>query len=301
MQTDASHLTDLEVKEIEALAIRAPDEDLSYSAVFQAKLLTNPSAETGNYTVVTDSGEAEVVRRGSRYAKLTISGTEVSYILESFGIEFEIYKDDIKASKMFGRPLDMEYVERAVRAAQEKLNKIAYVGDTKFGTLPGVVELSGVTAITGTDLDTANLNLFNEVQIALNSIPSKYRRRNYTLVVADKEFKKFTAIGNTTTDDSWLTMIEKNIRNLKVVMDDEIIAGAALAGGGTIATGTAMLIPYEKTLARLPIAKELKAVMDKNSITNEYEEAVRGKIAGKVGPVEVPFPAAVGKITSWDA
>lgn len=301
MQTDSGHLTTEEIKEIEALALRAPDEDLTYSTVFQTKLLTNPAAETGEYYTLSDSGAAEVVRRGSRYGKLTISGTKVTYSLESFGIEFEVYKDDIKASRMFGRPLDMEYVARAVRAAQEKLNTMAYLGDTKFGTLPGILEMSGVTAITGTDLDTANLNLFDEVQVAMNSLPAKYRQRNYYLVVADKEYKKFTKIGNTYSNESWLTIIEKNIKNLKVIMDDTIIAGATLASGATIATGTAMLIPYDSSLVRLPIAKVLKAVMDKNSVDNEYEEALRGKIVGKVGPVEAPFAAAIGKITGWDA
>lgn len=303
MQNDAGtgHLTDLEVKEIETMAMRAPDTDLTYSQVFQVKLLTNPSAETGEYYVVTDSGEAEVVRRGSRYGKLTISGTKVSYSLETFGIEFEIYKDDIKASRMFSRPLDLEYVARAVRAAQEKLNTMAYRGDTKFGTLPGIVELSAATDITGTDLDTANLNLFNEVQTAINSLPAKYRRRNYTLVMADKEYKKFTAIGNTYSNESWLTIIERNIPNLKVVMDDELAAGNATAGGSTVATGTALLIPYDASLVRLPIAKTLKAVMDINTVNNDYEEAIRGKIMGKVGPVEAPFGESVGIITGWDA
>ena len=298
---DAGHVTAEEITVIEGRAKRTPDVDLSYSQVFKPKLLSNPDAETGSYIILTDSGSANIVRRGSRYNKLKINGSKVSYVVEEVGIEYEVNKADIRQAKSIGRPLNLEYVDRAIRACHEKINTLVYRGDTEFGEFPGLLELAGVTTYTGTDLDTSNLSLFDEFVLAMNSIPAKFRSRSYYLVLADKEYKKFLKQGNQYTQQTWKNMIESNYSNVKVIMDDELVSGASLSGGGTIATGTALLIPSDEQLCRIPMGYPVKSVVNKATVSDSYHKSILGRAEARMGPVEVPFPTAVCKITGWDA
>ena len=301
MQKDAGHVTAEEITAIENRAKRAPDVDLSYSTVFKPKLLTNPDAETGSYTVLTDSGSANVVRRGSRYNKLKINGSKVTYAIEEVGIEYEVEKADIRQAKSVGRPLNLEYVDRAIRACHEKINALAYRGDTEFGEFPGLLEMAGVTTYSGNDLDTADLSLYDEFVSAMNSLPLKFRKRQYYLVLADKEWKKFQKQGNQYTQQSWQNMIETNYPNVKVVGDDEIVSGADLSGGGTISTGTALLVPSDEELCRMPVGYAVKSVVNRATVSDDWYKSILGRAEARVGPIEVPFTTAVVKITGWDA
>jgi len=296
---DSGHLTKEEVTFIEAIGKRSPDLDLTYSEVFQPLLLQNPDAEVGKYEVLTDSGEANLVRKGSRFNKLKLNGSSVRYDIEECGIEYAIRKADIRLARKFGRPLNLEYVERAKRATDEKINALCYRGDTEFGEFPGVLELVGLTSYSGTALNTASLNIVNEVVNAFNSIPQKFRRRSYTLVVADREWKVFTKIVDNASNANIMTLIMQSIPNLKIVNEADLTAGLDLAGGGTIAAGTALFIPNDRELTRLPIAKAVRSVIDSNSQSNEFLKELKGRVEARMGPVEVPFPTAVVKVTGW--
>lgn len=299
ISNDTGHLRREEVQFIENVSKREPDLDLTFSQVFQPLLLTNPNTEVGEYRTLTDTGSAGIVRRGSRFGKLKINGTRVTYTVDEVGIEYGIMKADIEAARNFGRPLNVEYVERAKRATDEKINILCYRGDTEFGEFPGIVELSGVTAYSGTALTTASLNIVNEVINAFQAIPVKFRSRQYTLVLADQEWKIMQKIVDNSSNASIMDLVSRNIPNLSVVLETEIDSGKSLAGGGTIASGTAMLIPNDRELVRLPIAKPTQSVIDSNSQSNAFEKELRGRVEARLGPVEVPFPTSVVKITGW--
>lgn len=298
MNNDSGHIRTWEIEEIEKVAMKAPADILTYATVFQPLLMTNPNVETGKYTVRTKSGDAEIIRRGTDFPKMKINGNEVTYSFYEIGISYAVNKDDIALAKSFGRPLNLEYVEEAVETTFNKMNSFVYRGDSQFG-IGGVLELSGVTAISGTDLDTASLNLYDEVRTTMDSLPVKYRNKPYYLVVADAEDIKFNKIGNDYRNESWKKIIEDNIKNLTIIVEEQFDAGLALAGGGTIVAGTAMLIPNDKKLARLPVAKPVKSIVSKTSVQDDYLEDIEGKVKGRIGPVEVPFPTAIAKITGW--
>lgn len=299
MKQDDGHLTKEEVQAIEARAVRPVDDYLSYADVFKPKLLSNPDAEQGGYRVLERTGKAGIVRRGANYKKLKVNGSSVTYDISEVGIGYDLPKVDIKLAKSFNRPLNLEYVDSAIRVAHEKINEMVYRGDTEFGEYPGVLSLTGVTAYSGTDLDTADLNLYDEFVNMFNSLPSKFRKRKYNLVLADAEYKKFLTIGNAYKDLSWKQMIESNYSNVKVILDDEIAAGNELAGGGTIAAGTAMLIPHDDDLCRLPIGYVVKSVVDKESVSNSFKKNIEGRSEGRYGPIEAPHPTSLIKITGW--
>jgi hypothetical protein len=66
-----------------------------------------------------------------------------------------------------------------------------------------------------------------------------------------------------------------------------------LYNAGTVASGTGLLIPNDKTLCQMTIAKSPYTLLEPKIV----DEAVKGAVAARVGIVETPFPTAIGKIT----
>lgn len=295
---DNSYLFEDEVKVVSETVSRAPDLDLTFNRVFSLRQMANPDAEVSKYRVAdTDSGTAELLRGLAEYPKIDISGSESTTDIYKIGISFDIPTQDVNNSRAFGRKLDVEYVDRAKRKVDEKMNAFAYAGDTKFG-VPGILELSGVTTHSGSDFDTANLNLADQVTIAINSIPIEFRGRPYSCVMADTEWKKLTKIGNTTTNQTWLEIIRRQWPNIQFIVEAQLDSGTNLASGSTVAAGTAMLIPSDPTLVRIPVGRMPNAVFQA-AANVAYEEKVSGKVKARIGAIEVPYPTSVVKVTGW--
>lgn len=296
---DSGHLTKEELNLIEQVGKRTPDLDLTFPQVFQPLLMGNPNAETGEFRILTDTGVASLVRNGSKFNKLKINGSKVTFSVDECGIEYGIKKTDIESARTFGRPLNMEYVERAKRATDEKINILCYRGDTEFGEFPGILELSGATAYSGTALSTASLNIVNEIINGFQAVPVQFRKRNYKLVIADREWKKLTKIIDNSSNSNIIDLVQRSLPNVEIVTEAEFDAGLGLSGGGTIAAGTAMFIPSDRELVRLPVAKTTSSIIDSNSQSNAFEKELRGRVEARLGPISVPFPTAVVKVTGW--
>lgn len=300
IKQDAGHIvyTD-EIREIEDFAHRDPKANYTAFEVFSEKRLTNEDAEEGSYVIKSTLGGATVLHHNAEYPKIKVNGSKVLYSIEDVGVGFGIKKTDIKLSKSLGKPLNLEYVDEALDAVHDKINEIVYRGDIEYDTLTGLFTLSGVTAITASlVIDVAANNVFNVISDAYNDLPLAARQKSpeYSLVVDPNDEQYYNQIGNVTTNESWKTIIEKNLP-VKLVVEANALTGLSLAGGGTIAAGTAWLVPKNKEFVRVPIAKSTKNVMDKNSVENDYEVELRGKTEARMGPVEAPYAAAVGKIT----
>lgn len=295
---DAGYLFETEVQVIEQAVSRSPDLDLTAFRVFVPRLLTNPEAEVSKYHVAdTDEGSAALLKGLSDYPRVRISGTEVSNDIYKVGISFEVPIADIEQSRAWSRSLDLEFVDRAKRAVDSKMNSFMYVGDTEFG-INGVYELSGVTSHTGSDFDTASLNLANQITLAVNAIPVQFRTRPYSLVMADQEYKKLSLIGNTYTNESWLSIAKKLHPTVTFENENVMTAGTALGSGGTVAKGAALLIPKDKMLCRVPIGY-LGQVLFKPTDTAAFDEKVEAKVKARIGAIEAPHATAIVKITGW--
>jgi len=291
------YLFNREVEEIENVVMRQPDLDLTFSQVFAAKQLANPEAELSKYSVADDDvGSAKLLRKLSDYPRMSVSGSEVSSQIYKVGIAFEIPTEDVENSRRWSRPLDTEFAERATRKVDEKLIALAFVGDTDFG-VAGVLELSGVTTYSGTSLNNSSLNLTDELTNSINAIPVRFRSRPYSLVIADQEWKRLVKIGNSFSNQTWLEMFKSAHPNISVVKEANLDALTALAGGGSVASGTALLVPKDKELCRMPIGMLGKLLF--NQADPAFAEKVEGKVKARVGAVEAPFPTSIVKITGW--
>ena len=296
---DNSYLFPREVETVDEVVNRQPDLDLTYNRVFALRQLADPTAEVHKYRVADDDqGAAELLRKLAKYPKIKISGTEATTNIYKVGISFEIPLEDVETSRAWNRPLDTEYVERAKRAVDEKVNKLAYRGDEVFG-VPGVLELGGITSHSGSDFDTASLNLADQITKAVNAIPVRFRGRPYSLVMADAEFKKLNLIGNTTTNQTWIEIVKKQNPNLNLFVEAELDAGGTLSDGSTIGSGTALLVPSDFTLVRMPVGFLPEAVFSPDQNV-AFNEKIEGKVKSRVGTVEAPFSASLVKITGWN-
>ena len=295
--TVQTFLSEEEVKNIEEVTYRIPDSDLTAFRVFEFRTIANPNAETDSYDVAdTDEGSAKLLRNLSEAPGLMVTKQRVAYNLFLEGVSWELKFSDIANSRTWGKPLDTEVIERATQAVNQKLNDVAYKGDAEFG-VTGILEATGVTAITGTDIDGMTTVASNFVAY-FNSLPAVFRKKPYSLVMADKEYVKLTKFGNTYNDKSIINQILDAIPNLiEIVSETTFTAGTVLSAGGTVANGVAMFIPKDKGLVRVPIAKSPNTTMQ----TNTAYETIKGVANARGGPVEVIFPTSIGKITGLDS
>lgn len=292
-----SYLTKEEVQLIQQVTERAPDQDLTFNQVFAIESIPNPDAEEHGYFIAEDDeGEAKLVQKLESYPQLKVSNRRVTYPIYKAKLGFVIPEEDIAASRSWGKPLNTEYVERVTRAINVKLNKLAYIGDSAFG-VPGVLEASGVTDITGTSWAVTTKDLANEVITYVNTLPVVYRTLPYTLVLANTQFVKLTGFYNGSGfigDRSHFERIRAALPNLSIVNEINLTAGTVLSdGSSTIASGTALLIPKDRRLCRMTLAKAPYARISNDTT----DEAVKGAVAARAGIVETPFPTAIGKIT----
>ena len=299
MKNDAasSFLTEQETKEIEDITLRAPDVDLTVFEVFPFRTLLNPNAKSGEYNVADDDeGSANLLLSLKDAERIFVSGQQVTYSIYDTAIAWELKFSDIETSRSWGRPLDAEVISRATRKVNEKINSLAYVGDSKFG-VPGILEASGLTSIAGGTVNNTGAPA-NEFITYFNSLPAKFRTRfPYKLVLNDSVWKQLQVIGNTTNDKSIMTQILEAIPNLSIVSPEaNLDAGTALSAGGTVGLGDALLVPQDVGTIRMSIAKSPR------SIQKDYEDdaEVRGKVHARIGVVEPIFPTATGKITGLD-
>lgn len=301
-QDQSSHLTEAETKAMEEVVERAPDRDLTYSQVFDIVAVPNMWAESGEYYKA-DADDTEshgFGRPGDNAPRMKVAAAQQTYNVLTTHHGFVIPMGDIANSRAFGRPLSTEYAERATRQVQEDLNMLAWVGIASFG-ITSIAEASGVTTITGTDWDTANLDLANEVITYMHSVPPQYRMLAYSLALADKEYKKLTKYFNSSAgvgDRSHMERIRAALPNLMITPPEiNLDAGTALGGGGTLATGVGFLIPKVRSLVKMPLAMSPNLTLGNLPLNKGVEGEVMARAAA---PVLVQAES-VGKITGLDS
>jgi hypothetical protein len=121
-----------------------------------------PGATSITYRQYENVGFAEII---SNYAtdlpRTDVTGKEFTSPIRSIGESYGYSINDIRAAKMVGKPLEQRKANAARQANDQKVNQIAYFGDTANGlnglfahpnitvyTLPQDGTLNGVTAGT---------------------------------------------------------------------------------------------------------------------------------------------------------
>jgi len=293
-QDTSGYLTKEEVESIELETMREPDRDLTFNQVFEIMPLDSPFAKTSVYYVADDDeGSAKLLNSLSQAEKIMVTGQRVTASIYDTAIAFELEMDDIETSRSWGKPLNTEFVQRSVRKVNEKLNSLAYLGDTDFG-VQSLLDASGLTDITGTDIDTMT-DVASEFIGYFNDLPVKFRTRyQYKLVLADQEWKKLQKRGNTYNDKSVAQLIQEAIPNLEIVPPEvSLDSGTEYASGGTVSSGTGFFIPKSKEAVRMPLAMSPVAYTDSDNSIRK----VKGTVRARAGPLEIVFPTAIGKIS----
>jgi hypothetical protein len=154
MASDALHLDSgeqlffsRELENISAELFEVPVQALKALQLVPAFTALDVTDELFTYRVWDYSGDASRIKDWSEDAPpANTFGTETSQKLVSFGSSFNYSIDEIKASARYNRPLDRTRAMAARNIISQRLDKIAFQGDST--DLKGFANLSGTLAYT---------------------------------------------------------------------------------------------------------------------------------------------------------
>lgn len=300
MNNDASatsFLTESEVKEIDNAFLKEPKRALTFNQVFPPKQLRNPNAKVGQYYIQSDDAVvAGFVERLKDAKRVTVTGKQVTYSVYKAALSYNLDMTEIDESRKFNTPIDVRVVNSLVRKIQEKMNSLAYVGDSTFGVNGIMDQTANMTAITGSDISstTTPAAVANVFIKAFNDLDAKHRESyNYKLVVPDAVHKYLVQIGNTTTDGSAKNQILSALSTLVDIIPEGQLDSGTTTATTTVANGIGVFIPQDQEATNMPIG-----YLPRNNMkTDEAYREIEGTGEARFGPVELIFPEAYGYIT----
>jgi len=139
------------VRELEA--VKSKSYDVVYAELKARKLFpvsgeAGPAAETIRYEQYDTVGLAKVI---ANYAddlpRADVKGKEFVSIVKSLGSSYGYNLQEVRAAKATGKPLEQRRANAAKRAIEEKINSIAFNGDSA-SNIPGFLSNSNVGSYT---------------------------------------------------------------------------------------------------------------------------------------------------------
>lgn len=139
------------LRELESIESRTYDtkyKTLKYSKLLPVDTSDNAGASTTTYQKFTKIGVAKIIADYADDApRVDTYGEEVTTKIYRVGDSFGYDRQEIRASKMAGKSLDMRRADTARRAVEEKLNSIAFSGESDYN-IPGFIDYPGITEYT---------------------------------------------------------------------------------------------------------------------------------------------------------
>lgn len=143
-----SNLSAFFLRELESIESRTYDtkyKKLKYMDLLPVDTSDDPGAETTTYQRYTKIGIAKII---SDYAddapRVDVYGEEVTTKIYTVGDSFGYSRQEIRRSRMAGKSLDSRRANTARRAVEEKLNGIAWNGESDYN-INGFIDYPGIT------------------------------------------------------------------------------------------------------------------------------------------------------------
>ncbi|MGG3677495.1 encapsulin [Heyndrickxia faecalis] len=119
-------------------------EELTARQCFDVKNDVPAGAETYAYNVLTRSGVAKIIANAADDLPLVDVDLKREFIrIYTIAVGFTYTTQELRAAQLAGMPVDAMKAGVARRAAAEKENKIAWIGDTKYN-IKGIVNTTGI-------------------------------------------------------------------------------------------------------------------------------------------------------------
>lgn len=164
------------LRELEYVKARTYDtlyKDLKAFTLFPISNEADEGAQNIVYQQYTKVGVAKIIADYADDAPRTdVYGTEVTKRVYRVGDSYGYDVAEIRRSKMAGKGLEMRKAESARRASDEKINSIAFSGDTDH-SIEGFIDYTGITEYTlstGSAGDTFALKTPDEIITDLSGI-----------------------------------------------------------------------------------------------------------------------------------
>lgn len=146
-----SSLSAFFLRELESIETRTYDtkyKKLKYADLIPIDTADDPGAETITYRRYTKVGIAKFIADYADDApRCDVYGDEISVKAKTIGDSFGYSRQEIRRSRMHGKSLDQLRANSARRAVEEKLNSVAWDGDSAYG-YSGLIDYPGITEYT---------------------------------------------------------------------------------------------------------------------------------------------------------
>ena len=135
-----------ELESIEAQSYDTKYKMLKAFDLFPIDTSDNAGAATSTYRRFTKMGVAKIICDYADDApRVDVYGEEVTTKIYTVGDSFGYSRQEIRESQMTGKNLNTMRAETAKRASDEKLNSLAWSGDSNYN-ISGFISYSGITA-----------------------------------------------------------------------------------------------------------------------------------------------------------
>lgn len=138
-------------RELEQVKSRTYDKkfpELTATKVIPVSSEVNPGAESITYGQYEETGIADIISNYSDdLPRADAKGEQVTSPVKSLGAAYGYSVQDVRAARMAGKPLEQRKANAARMAIDQKVNKLAYFGDTAH-KLVGLFNHPNVTVYT---------------------------------------------------------------------------------------------------------------------------------------------------------
>lgn len=138
MDADSGFFFERQLEHIQAQTYDVLYKDLMFREAIPVNNEGGPGISSFTYRSYSKVGKAKLINSAaSDLPRSDAEGKEFTFKVESVGASYGYDIDEINAARYSGAPLDARRAESARRSVEEKLNDIAWYGDT-YGNLPGL-------------------------------------------------------------------------------------------------------------------------------------------------------------------
>lgn len=230
-----------EFQEIRTAVIKPIYSDLAGRQLIPVRKVSEGRQEYG-WDTQSDNGSAEVIAKATNFPAMSVNKVRTLKFIMKHGVSFNIAKEDLLSSRMYGDALDTNLASAASQLTQNKENTTIIQGNTLFG-VNGLYTGAGKTE-AGSDWGTNDPTV--DIRDAMATVGSTYKMD--TLVLHNDQFLQLFR-RTSGTDRTYKEIIEA--MNLRIVVDRDISAG------------TGLLMQTGNNISELIVAEEL-------DVENEY-------------------------------
>lgn len=303
MDADSGFFFERQLEYIQAKTYDVIYKDLMFRNAIPVNNEGGPGISSFTYRSYSKVGKAKLINAaGSDLPRSDAEGKEYTFKVESIGASYGYDIDEINAARYSGAPLDARRAESARRSVEEKLNDIAWYGDTN-GNLPGLFPNTTIPSTTygnttrwapkGADTVLTPENILKEVNLLFASIDqeSQGKHRPDTLLLPRDVWNYWMTTRSAATAATDMTIAKFLVANspyLSSINDMEAINECAdFAGDGS---NVRVAVAYEKNNMNLefilPQEVQFFNVQERNL---EFIIPARARVVGTI----VRYPMAL--------